>query len=37
VIAPGMIGTRLRSQFDEATLATRQAEMPLGGSASRRR
>jgi 3-oxoacyl-[acyl-carrier protein] reductase len=31
VIAPGMIGTPASvAQFDEATLATRQAEMPLG-------
>jgi 3-oxoacyl-[acyl-carrier protein] reductase len=31
VIAPGMIGTPASlAQFDEATIATRQAEMPLG-------
>jgi 3-oxoacyl-[acyl-carrier protein] reductase len=31
VIAPGMIGTPASiAQFDQATLATRQAEMPLG-------
>ena len=31
VIAPGMIGTPASlAQFDETTLATRQAEMPLG-------
>jgi 3-oxoacyl-[acyl-carrier protein] reductase len=31
VIAPGMIGTKASvAQFDEATLATRQSEMPLG-------
>jgi 3-oxoacyl-[acyl-carrier protein] reductase len=30
-IAPGMIGTPASiAQFDEATIATRQAEMPLG-------
>jgi 3-oxoacyl-[acyl-carrier protein] reductase len=31
VVAPGMIGTMASvAQFDEATLATRQSEMPLG-------
>ena len=31
VICPGMIGTPASiAQFDESTLATRQAEMPLG-------
>jgi 3-oxoacyl-[acyl-carrier protein] reductase len=31
VIAPGMIGTPASiAQFDEATIATRQAEMPSG-------
>jgi 3-oxoacyl-[acyl-carrier protein] reductase len=31
VIAPGMIGTPASiAQFDEATIATRQAEMPAG-------
>jgi len=31
VIAPGMIGTPASvAQFDEATLATRYAQMPLG-------